>query len=231
MQLTASNPTQQTRQTRLTRRLIQHHLPLAIGTIAAIVVLYATRPYRDWIARASFATAYPALLLVAVTLWIGPWNLLRRRRTPVSTDLRRDIGIWAGITGIAHAVIGQCVHLRGRPWLYYVYGKSGHLLPFRHDSFGWANHTGLLSALVLLALLATSNDFSLKALGTPQWKKLQRCNYVCFGLAVIHTLLYQSSEKLHGPFGFAVVLGTTLTVLIQLAGVYRRRQQNNKALA
>jgi sulfoxide reductase heme-binding subunit YedZ len=221
VELTASNPIQQTRPT---RRLIQHHLPLALGTIATTAILYATRPYRDWIARASFATAYPALLLLGATLWIGPWNLLRSRRTPVSTDLRRDIGIWAGIAGITHAVIGQCVHLRGRPWLYYVYGKTGHVLPFRHDLFGWSNYTGLFAALILLALFATSNDLSLRALGTPQWKKLQRWNYVCFGLAVIHTLLYQSSEKLNGPFVFAAVLSAGLTVLIQLAGVYRRRQ-------
>jgi sulfoxide reductase heme-binding subunit YedZ len=216
----ASNSVQKTRQV---RRLIRHHLPLAIATIAAIVLLYSTRPYRDWVSRASFATAYPGLILLAATLCIGPWNLLRARRTPVSTDLRRDIGIWAGIVGLTHAVVGQCVHLRGRPWLYYVYGKSGHVLPFRHDLFGWANYTGLFGALLLLTLLATSNDLSLRSLGTPQWKKLQRWNYGCFALAAIHTLLYQTSEKLHGLFVVAAILSISLTMLIQLAGVYRRR--------
>jgi sulfoxide reductase heme-binding subunit YedZ len=209
--------------TRLDNRLIRHHLPLALGTIAVVMVLYATRPYRDWVSRASFATAYPALILLAATLWIGPWNLLRARRTAVSTDLRRDIGIWAGIVGLTHAVVGQWVHLRGRPWLYYVYGKSGHALPFRHDLFGWANYTGLFGALILLALFATSNDLSLRALGTPQWKKLQRWNYGCFALAALHTLLYQTSEKLHGSFVIAAVLSVGLTLLIQFAGVYRRR--------
>jgi DMSO/TMAO reductase YedYZ heme-binding membrane subunit len=60
-------------------------------------------------------------------------------------------------------------------------------------------------------------------LGTPQWKKLQRWNYVCFVLATIHTLLYQTSEKLHGPFVTVAVLSVSLTLLIQFAGVYRRR--------
>lgn len=209
--------------TRQARRLILHHLPLALVTTSSIIVLYATRPYRDWVTRASFATAYPALVLLAATLWIGPWNLLRRRRTPVSSDLRRDIGIWAGIVGIAHAVIGQCVHLRGRPWLYYIYGNNRHLLPFRHDLFGWANYTGLFGALILLALFATSNDLSLRALGTPQWKKLQRWNYACFALAAIHTLLYQKQEKLHERFVLTAVLCISLTLLLQLAGFYRRR--------
>jgi len=212
------------RQQRRARRLIRHHLPLAFGTVATVMLLYTTRPYRDWISRASFATAYPALILLAATLWIGPWNLLRSQRTPVSTDLRRDLGIWAGALGLTHAAVGQCVHLRGRPWLYYVYDKSGHVLPFRHDLFGWANYTGLFAALILLALLATSNDRSLRTLGTPQWKKLQRWNYGCFGLTAIHTLLYQKSEKLHGPFVVAALLSTSLTVVIQFAGIYRRRQ-------
>ena len=31
-------------------------------------------------------------------------------------------------------------------------------------------------------------------------------NYACFGLATLHTLPYQRSEKLHGPFVLAAVL-------------------------
>ena len=207
---------------RLTRRLLAHHLPLLLAALASVAILYATRPYRDWISRASFATAYPALILLSATLSIGPLNLLRGRRTPVSTDLRRDIGIWAGILGVTHAVVGQCVHLRGRPWLYYVYEKKNHLVPLRHDLFGWANYTGLAGALLLLALFATSNDLSLRAMGTPQWKKLQRWNYACFALAAIHTLLYQRSEKLHGPFVTAAVFSISIALLLQLAGFYKR---------
>lgn len=63
-------------ETRLQQRLLSHHLPLAIGTVACIAALFATRPYRDWISRMSFATAYPSLLLLLVTLCIGPLNLL-----------------------------------------------------------------------------------------------------------------------------------------------------------
>ena len=206
-------------------RLLRHHLPLALGSLSCFAVLFVTRPYRDWISRASFASAYPALLLLAVTLCIGPWNVLRNRRNPVSSDLRRDIGIWAGILGLTHAVVGQCVHLRGRPWLYYFYPHGSlHWSLLRHDLFGFANFTGLGSALVLLALFATSNDVSLRRLGTPQWKGLQRWNYLCFGLAAAHTVLYQVSEKRWSAFVFASGTGIVLTVLLQLAGLrYRRR--------
>ena len=209
---------------RRTTRLLRHHLPLALGSILSFAVLFVTRPYRDWISRASFASAYPALLLLAITLCIGPWNVLRNRRNPISSDLRRDIGIWAGILGLTHAVVGQCVHLRGRPWLYYLYPQgSHHWSRLRHDLFGFANFTGLGSALVLLALFATSNDVSLRRLGTPQWKGLQRWNYICFGLAAVHTVLYQVSEKRWSAFVFASGTGIVLTVLLQLAGLRYRR--------
>ncbi len=205
-------------------RLLRHHLPLALGTAACFALLFLTRPYRDWISRASFASAYPALFLLAATLCIGPWNVLRARRNPVSSDLRRDIGIWAGILGVTHAVIGQCVHLRGRPWLYYLYpSDSHHLLPLRHDLFGSANFTGLAAALVLLALFATSNDLSLRRLGTPQWKRLQRWNYACFALAAAHTVLYLVSEKRWTAFAFASGAGILITAALQLAGVRHRR--------
>ena len=47
--------------------------------------------------------------------------------------------------------------------------------------FGLSNETGLIAALILLVLLATSNDASLRNLGLARWKSWQRWNYACFG--------------------------------------------------
>src|SRR3569833_1697635 len=161
---------------RLSRRLFRHHLLLGVLSIGSAVVLYLTRPYSDVITRLSFASAWPGLVLIAFTLLIGPLKTIWGRNVAVSQDFRRDVGIWAGMMGVFHAVIGNCVHLRGRPWLYYIYEHwtKAHVQPFRHDIFGLANYTGLVSALVLLTLLATSDDASLRALGTQGWKSLQR---------------------------------------------------------
>lgn len=209
---------------RIQRRLVVHHLPLLAASAIAVLLLYVTRPYRDVLSRASFATAYPAMGLLGATLLIGPSNVLRRARNPISSDLRRDIGVWAGILGIAHSVIGQTVHLRGRPWLYYVYEHpERHTIPLRHDLFGFANYTGLISALALLALLATSNDYSLRALGTPRWKQLQRWNYLGFALAAAHAIAYQVSEKQRLPFALTLGAGIGLTLGLQAAGYLRRR--------
>lgn len=200
--------------------------------MASGAVLYLTRPYKDVITKLSFATAYPALVLLAWTLLIGPWDLLRGQKTPVSNDLRRDIGIWAGILGIFHAVVGQCVHLRGRPWLYYVYehrrnGPTG----LRHDLFGFNNYTGLLATLVLIALFATSNDLFLRKLGARKWKQLQRWNYICFALTAAHAIGYQSMEKQKEPFVLTAVACIAITLVLQSIGYIRRRRIPARALS
>lgn len=215
---------------RLVRRLWMHHLPLAAASTFAVWLLYVTRSYRDPLSRLSFATAYPALVLVALTLAIGPWNTLLGKRMPVSSDWRRDAGIWAGILSLAHTAVGQNVHLRGRPWLYYVYAaREHHSFPVRHDWFGLANYTGALSALVVLALLATSSDYALRALGTPRWKQLQRWNYAAFALGGVHAVAYQNHEKLKAGFVAVVIASLAVTVLLQLAGFVLRRRQRTTA--
>lgn len=212
---------------RLIRRLLIHHLPLLILSAAGVFLFYITRPIRDAITRLSFATAYPALILIAATLLIGPWNLLRGKRTPISSDWRRDVGIWAGILSLIHTVIGQDVHLRGRPWLYYIYGpREAHAFPLRHDLFGFSNYTGLCSALLLLLLLATSNDYAIRVLGTPRWKQLQRSNYFAFALGGAHALGYQAVEKQRIPFVAVVLAGILITAVLQTIGYARRRKKS-----
>lgn len=203
---------------RITNRLWRHHLPLAIATAASGFALYVTRPYPDVITKLSFASAWPALVLLSVTLIFGAWRVLRGKTAALSLDLRRDIGIWAGIVGIFHAVIGQCVHMRGRPWLYYIY-QHWQAMPVRHDVFGLANQTGLIAAIVLALLLILSNDASLRRLGPVRWKGWQRWNYACFGLAAAHTFLYLLGiESAKIVFIAVAIVCATATVLLQLAG-------------
>ena len=146
---------------------------------------------RDLISHASIATAYPALFLTSAAVLLGPWNVLRGRANPVSFDLRRDIGIWAGIMAVLHTAIGLNVHLRGRPWLYFVDQHNR----IRHDLFGFGNDTGLIAALIFLLLLAISNDLALRRLGTRKWKSLQRWTYAAVVLMIIHGIAYQHIEK------------------------------------
>ena len=209
---------------RMNSRLWRHHLPLALGSTVIIFILYVTRPYADVITRLSFATAWPALVLLAATLIIGPWRILQGKAPILSQDLRRDIGIWGGTLGVLHACVGQFEHLRGRPWLYYVYEKTQeHLVPIRHDLFGFSNFTGLFAGLILLLLLATSNDASLRKYGGAGWKSLQRWNYACFGLTALHTFGYLIGiQSLKWTWIAAASLCVLLTTALQYLG-WRRR--------
>jgi len=82
--------------------------------------------------------------------------------------------IVAGVTmsPFTAALIGLTVHLRGRTCLYFF--KQLHPLKLQDTQFGFANFAGLGAALLFLMLLALSNDFSVRTVGTRRWKSLQR---------------------------------------------------------
>ncbi|WP_170223556.1 hypothetical protein [Nonomuraea turkmeniaca] len=65
---------------------------------------------RTFEAQFTLASGYTATALLALTLLIGPANLLLRRRIPDSTSLARDAGIWAAITSLVHVIIGLKAH-------------------------------------------------------------------------------------------------------------------------
>ena len=51
----------------------------------------------DDVWRISMSAAYTSLCFLALALGIGPLRVLRNRPVPLSIELRRDVGIWAGI--------------------------------------------------------------------------------------------------------------------------------------
>jgi methionine sulfoxide reductase heme-binding subunit len=207
------------------RRLRRH---LFLATTATILVAIAAGLDRSpqVMHRLSIGTAYAALLLLAASLVIGPLRVLRRRPNPVSTDLTRDVGIWAGAASLLHVIFGLQVHMRGRFWLYFVYPpEQAHRLPLRHDSFGAANWTGLGATLVLVLLLVISNDVSLRRLGATRWKALQRWSYAAALLTLAHGVLFQVIEKRRLPWVLVFAAASAVTLLAQATGfvAFRRR--------
>ena len=205
------------------KRRVQRHIGLAIASVALMVAFfYLARTDFLWFGL-SMASAYTALALLGATLATGPWNVLRGRPNPVSTDLRRDLGIWAGIVGLIHVAVGLQVHAGGDIWLYFFHPPAPERLVVRLDPAGFSNHTGLIATLLLVILLALSNDYSLRSLGRTRWKTIHRSVYVAFVLIVAHGALYQLLEK--RIRGFVVLFGVMVAtvVAIQLAGVRRVR--------
>ncbi len=214
---------------RLGRRVIRHHLVLALATGVCFAVVGWTLPRSTWAARISLATAYASLAFLATTLVLGPLNVLQARPNAVSTDLRRDIGIWAAVVGLTHVVFGLQVHMSGDIWRYFMYGIGDRPwlrlpVPVRLDLFGFANYTGLAATLILVLLLGLSNDRMLRTLGPRRWKKLQRWNYALLVLGALHTAAYQVLEKraLAGVLTAAAMIAGAL--LIQLHAYRRRRR-------
>ncbi|HVT39908.1 MAG TPA: hypothetical protein VHE78_12735 [Gemmatimonadaceae bacterium] len=199
---------------------MRHHAVVALAAAVAGVFVAVAFRLTDLRQRVSTATAYVSLGCVALSLILGPLNLLRGRANPVSSDLRRDLGIWGGVIGLVHVGVGLTVHFRGKMHLYFFPPPEAHtFLPFRADPFGAANHLGLISGVVLLLLLLVSNDRSLRLLGAAQWKAWQQLNYVAAATMFVHGALYQVLE--HRQLGFVALFAAVaaVTLAFQTSGI------------
>ena len=203
------------------RSRLLHHVVFGVGTLALIIVFRHLFPKRDFISQISIGTAYPALFLTAAALLLGPFNVLWQKPNPVSYDLRRDLGIWAGIIALVHTVVGLNVHLRGKMWLYFV-DEHHHL---RRDAFGFGNYTGGVAALVFVLLLALSIDLSLRRLGVERWKFLQRWAYAGVALTVAHAIAYQHIEKRISPCQVVLYATVGIVLAFQIMGAFKNRQK------
>jgi len=201
----------------------KRHFVLAAAAGAITALAYAATPPPDVRHRLSMATAYAGIVFLAVSLWLGPWNVLRQRPNPVSFDLRRDVGVWTGVLAILHTSIGLTVHLRGRMWMYFF--KTIHPVKLQNTPFGFANFTGLGASLLFLMLLTISNDLSLRGLKPLRWKFLQRWTYAAFLLTGGHGIAYQWIEKRHVPWVLAFSAIMTAVVAVQFLGFVRFRRR------
>jgi len=200
-----------------TRRLLRNVGIVALALVIHLIVVTATSHSSQVMFRLSMATGYTSVALIGWALLIGPWRVWRGRSAPVSTDLRRDVGIWGGLFGLAHVATGLFVHL-GDPLKYFVYRDTGRALPVRHDLFGFANWSGLAAALLLLLLLLISNDVSLRKLGSRRWKAWQRWTYWAGALVVVHGLAYQWIEKGNDGWVYVFVPIVVAVAALQLRG-------------
>ena len=204
-----------------TRRLWRNVGILAVALVVHLIVVTATSHSSQVMYRLSMATGYVSVVLIAWAMLIGPWRVRRGRPAPASTDLRRDVGIWGSLFGVAHVVTGLQVHFAGAFWKYFLYPDGDHRIPLRHDLFGFANWSGLAAVLLLVLLLAISNDASLRALGTQRWKSWQRWTYWVAALTVAHALAYQIPTRNHAPWIAAFLLVTVIVLVAQLDGRHR----------
>ena len=212
------------------RRARRHLLIMAASAVLSLLV-YAVANDKPTVAfRSSMAFGYASLALLALSLAIGPWRVLRGRPNPVSTDLRRDVGIWSALLALAHVATGLAVHMQGKFWLYFISPpEARQAFPLRLDPFGLANHTGLAATIILALLLAISNDRSLRGLGTGRWKSVQRLNYLAAALIALHGAAYVLMDKRAIGFVALFLVLLAIATALQLAGMRRLRATGPRA--
>jgi len=198
---------------------------LTTGIAVAISggILYGLAPGSGPLERFSIAAAHLAVLLFAFTLAIGPVRTLRREPSPVSTDRRRDLGIWTAILGLVHTIAGLEVHLGGEFRRYFtIEGLFAGAPQPAKILFVASNYIGAVAAVLLLILLGLSNDLSLAKLGRDRWKRAQRTAYLILPMLIAHGAIYQLLER--RAAGLVVIFAAAiLSVLgLQLAGARLR---------
>lgn len=176
--------------------------------------------------RLTVATGYVATALLGVTLLIGPGNLLLRKRNPISSYLRRDIGMWVAGVSVVHVIYGALLHSGGQlsGLLSYFIADGSPLL----NSFGLGNWTGLAATLVVVGLLTISSDLALRTLKAGPWKWLQRLNYFLFALVVAHAIFYGALLRATSPFTILLVGGVIAVFAGQAMGIWLWRRSAHR---
>jgi sulfoxide reductase heme-binding subunit YedZ len=181
------------------------------------------------IARFTTATGYIALGLLGLTLLVGPGNLLLRRRTPISSYLARDLGMWAAVVSVIHVIAGFFVHGPPAPLIerirFYFLAPDGSPLT---NSFGWGNWTGLAAAVIVVGLLAISSDLALRKLKAKRWKNLQRLNYALFVLVIAHAIFYGALMRVTSITTLLLDLIVILVFIGQIVGVWFWRRRHTR---
>ena len=193
-------------------RRLGNHLTLATLTAIGIGAAAAAGSETTALDRISIVTAYQCLLLLGVALLIGPWQSRRTGRPVLNSHLRRDVGIWAGLTGLVHFWLGNQLSMNFEYLGIWV--NNPDLTPgpaVREELYMWGTIAGYIVAVLILLLLALSSDRILKWLGATRWKRLQRSAYTMFVLTVAHAFIFQFIES-RAWLWVLVVAAVTLTV-------------------
>ena len=167
----------------------RRHLSVAALTVATVLLFWLTRTDWHWMHAWNRAFADASLVLLAITLAIGP---LARLWTPAARWLvwRRELGIWTVFAALGHVLIvlvGWVEWDLGR--LFYSFNL------FKRDwaldqGFALANLLGIVTLGYAVVQLATSNDASVRLLGGPGWKFVQQGAYTLYALAALHTAYF-----------------------------------------
>ena len=206
-------------------RIKIHYIPMLIlSIIFCLLFSVFWKPSLPSIPFITYTSGYLSIFLLAVSLLLGPLNLMLNLKNPLSTYIRRDIGIFGGVLGMVHSVVGLFMHFTGRPWLYFV-EEVGESFAIRSGNFGFANYTGFVGAIILILLVTISNDYFLGKLKAAKWKNLQRLTYLMFLLVIAHSVFYRLTAGKEDLIIYLYLPLLLIILIVQFVGVWLKMKK------
>lgn len=206
---------------------------IAVGILAALLVALFWWSRMEWSPEMRLwrAVGDAAVVLLFATLALGP----AARLSAIAAKLlpwRRQLGTWAALTSVLHAVliIDGWARWSVERFLGYEFVPELGRVVRLEPGFGLANLIGLVAVLWLLVLLATSSDRATRRLGGRTWKWLHGGANVVFYLAVLHSayflfLHYTASFHRAVPdpnwFRFPLLALAAVVLLLKWAAFWR----------
>lgn len=210
----------------MSRRRWRHHGLLALISLVTTGLIVLFDSGGRLLDNISLVTAYLCLGFMSVALCVGPLRAIRSDPLVLNIYLRRDIGIWAALTGLVHLFVATELSMSQRYMQLFVNISTDTLSDvMRAELFSWGSITGFLVGIFVLLLLCLSNDKILRSIGATWWKRLQRLAYPAFVLTVLHGLAFQALEA-RPVIAIGIVILTFISVLVlQISGfrAVRRR--------
>lgn len=219
--------------------MLRRHCFVGLAAGALVGVFWASRP--SWTAEMRLWKTFgdAALILLLVTLVIGPMAKLFGgwgRFLP----WRRETGVWFGLMALVHGVLILNGWARWSLERFFGYDfvpqleRTARLEP----GFGLANLMGVVALFWALVLTATSSDRATRALGPSAWKWLHSSTYVIFYLSLLHTAYFlflhftlSFHKRVPAPDWFRipfVILSVAVIALQMVAFVKMSRAERTK---
>ena len=173
------------------RRWLLRHLGAAGIAVASFAAFWASRPQWSWDMRLWKAVGDAALVLLLLTMAIGPLARLWRKAGR-ALPFRRELGVWFAVVATVHTVLilngwarWSMARLMGFEFVPQL-GRTARMEP----GFGLANVVGIVALVWGLALAATSSDRALRRLGPSAWKWLHNGAHIVFWLTTVHVAYF-----------------------------------------
>lgn len=197
---------------------IQLHTSFSSGYLLTNATLLDTSAFR--LDAATHGNLLGVLALISYILTLLPTTLRvvftstkKSKFTKHLYTYRRQIGIASFIFTVGHA---------------WVLVKKRNF-DFLDVETYWQYITGVSTFILFTVLTITSNDYSVKKIGTKNWKSLHQLTYIAMFILVIHIWYTMAGDWSYlTPMGLITIIGITLLYIVRLWIEHKNIQKNKE---